>query len=130
MEGVYETSLNSKKKKKHVHLLHLLHKIFGETMSQEVYEYTFPKIKRGWTSALQNQMGDTDKRVFTTKVVYITPNQPHIEGDFGWIGFEEVANVVERKGPLGRLISCYLRKWACEDAGSLDPRTGHLFEYP
>ena len=44
-----------------------------------------------------------------------------VDRSFEHIYFEEVANIVERRGDLGALFANYLRQWT-KIAGTKDPR--------
>ena len=125
VEGVRKMAKKSEKKQKYVHLLHRLSAPGIELVSipddTPLYENTFPRVVRGWTQAIDRLT--FEKQHFSeTTVVFVQP----VKGDpdengFEHIYFEEVANIVERRGDLGALFANYLRQWTVT-AGSRNPR--------
>ena len=125
VSAVKRRAMKANKKQKYVHLLHQLAQPGLEIVSTRaldvVKEYSFPKVKRGYTKAVDD-LQINDEYFSKTIVVYIQPKpesdvKPVNENGFKYIFFEDVAKIVENKGDLGTLFANYLRQWTSE-AGS------------
>ena len=115
-----------KKRGKYVHLLHLLAKLELVTISNpgKLYELTFyPKPKPYWTTkALGLVEPAVEGKLKHTRVIYIQPRKSNPKPGFEYIYFEDVADIVQRYGELGRIFAKFLRRWT-EDPGRSAPQT-------
>ena len=115
----------SEKKQKYVHLLHRLSAPGIELVfildDTPLYEKTFPRVVSGWTRAIE-QLTFEKQHFSETTIVFVQPikGEPD-ENGYEHIYFEEVANIVERRGDLGALFANYLRQWT-KRAGSRKSR--------
>ena len=125
VEGVRKMAKKSEKKQKYVHLLHRLSAPGIELVfildDTPLYEKTFPRVVSGWTRAVE-QLTFEKQHFSETTIVFVQPikGEPD-ENGFEHIYFEEVANIVERRGDLGALFANYLRQWT-KRAGSRKSR--------
>ncbi len=118
------------KRQKYVHLLHRLAKLKLVTIpnQDDLYEWTFPKVKPYWNRRF-DRVKPCEGKLEHTQVIYIQPykdkpgrtTSESNEG-FKYIYFEDVAKIVQCFGDLGSDFAHYLRKWS-EDPGLCDPRT-------
>lgn len=132
LEGVRKSAKASNRKQKYVHLLHRLH-LAGFVSKDDalcnLYERSFGKVVPGWTEALKG-LEFKAQRYSKPKVVFVQPKKGKSDKKksenhgFEFIYFEQVANIVQSRGELGRTFAKYLRRWT-EDAGSPHPRCIH-----
>ncbi|MDE0062857.1 MAG: hypothetical protein OXP09_22885 [Gammaproteobacteria bacterium] len=125
VEGVGELARASNRKQKYVHLLHRLAADGLELvhMPKALYDKSFPKMRPGWTRAMDAlSVGrEADLRV---EIVFVQPRKHESSdrpGDFHYIYFDDVADIVEKRGDLGQVFAAYLRQWT-KQAGFRDPR--------
>lgn len=130
VEGVIKLAKGSPdSKRKYVHLLHQLAEPEFISVPDGLYKKSFgrDRVVAGWSEEAKGlKIGGP--RCLQTKVVFIQP-RPRSKAtedtaktyDFQHIYFDQVANVVQRRGDLGCIFANFLRQWT-KDAGSPDPR--------
>ncbi len=126
VSGIVEICKESKKRRKYVHLLHHLANLGLVSMDQRdaLYEETFPTPKSGWKKVFESVKATVDGKLQSTRIIYIQPRMPNEEkrkDDFEYIDFDQVADIVQSLGDLGRVFADYLRAWR-RDPGKLEPR--------
>ena len=125
LSGILKICRKSNKKRKYVHLLHMLRELSLITNLDKVYDYTFTRktgCKQGWTREIGNvRVSDSIPSRPSIVVVYITPTMEICrKNDLKSIEFCEVAKIVENRGRLGETFAKYIRKWT-EPAGATRP---------
>ena len=121
--GIIQLCGNSKKRRKYVHLLHLLAKLNLVSISdvEGLYGLTFDVPRSGWTKAFNANVSSGDRDWPTCQVVYVQPTPKKPLECFTYIYFDDVARIVGKRGELGRVFARYLETWKCP-AGNRDPR--------
>ena len=127
VDGIFEIcgSKYCKKRGKYVHLLHLLDKLELVTISNpgKLNEMTFPKPRSYWTTkALGLVKSAVEGKRKHMRVIYIQPRKSDPKPGFEYIYFEDVADIVQRHGELGRVFAKFLSRWS-EDPGRSAPQT-------
>ncbi|MYJ96140.1 MAG: hypothetical protein F4053_11315 [Proteobacteria bacterium] len=125
VDGIFEICRSKDcNRRKYVHLLHLLDKLELVTISDpgKLNEMTFyPQPKPYWTTkALELVKPAFEGKLKHTRVIYIQPRESDPKPGFEYIYFEDVADIVQRYGELGRVFAKSLRGWT-EDPGLSAP---------
>ena len=123
VSGIVEICEKSKKRRKYVHLLHHLANLGLVSMDEReaLYKATFPTPQSGWKEVFKSVRATVDGKLQSTRIVYIQPRKSKPKKDLEYIYFDEVADIVQPLGDLGRIFADYLREWRC-DPGKLEPR--------
>ena len=124
VEGVVTICKGSRKRRKYVHLLHLLANLglvsIGER--EALYGATFPTPRSGWSNVFKCVKATVDDKLQCTRIIYIQPRESKKpKKDLEYIYFDDVADAVQPLGDLGRIFADYLRQWRC-DPGNREPR--------
>lgn len=124
--GIIAICRKSRKRRKYVHLLHHLANLglvsLGER--QPLYKATFPTPRSGWREVFEHVRATVDGKLHHTRIIYIQPREPNEDrrrDDFEYIHFDEVADIVQPLGDLGRVFAHYLREWR-RDPGKREPQ--------
>ncbi len=126
LQGIDKICRTTRHIQKYIHLLYNLKSIgFVDFPGSEIevsYEKIFPEFMSDMKGLIQcNPAIEKSPKI---KIIFITPTG-HTESikkaGFNEIGFDRVADIVWKRGGIGREFAYYLRKWI-EPAGAADPR--------
>lgn len=133
VEGVICISKATTHYGKYAHLLHRLSLLRLVSGCDEVCKLASCEKKNGWKSAV-GKVSNTVQGEVHTKVVYILPNyNPIDEGEENdpvkkvgevadcIITFKQFADIVAKRGPIGKRFAESLVRWANHPAGSVPP---------
>ena len=124
VEGVVTICKDSRKRRKYVHLLHLLANLGLVSIEEReaLYRKTFPTPQSGWSNVFDCVKATVDGKLKCTQIIYIQPRESKKpKKDLEYIYFDDVADIVQPLGDLGRIFADYLRQWKC-DPGKREPR--------
>ena len=102
----------SKSRKKYFHLISALSELGLLELSNELEEM----IRKGETRYSTKLISKIEVRAPTNlkpEVIYVQPREDKLDqqSDFKYIHFDKFADSIQKRGELGELLACYLRRW-------------------
>lgn len=116
VEGVIDICCSTKQRRKYVHLVKLLSCLNLVGYDDALFQsQDFVKLLKSLKSKVE------EKDWLCLELVYVAPKQVQVNRATT-ITFKKFADTIGKSDCLRRTFACHLRKWACEDAGSPNPK--------